>query len=138
MGDRLTQLQDAVDQLAQQFVACIHFLHRYHDREILGPKDQVREVKPEEDRKEISPIPADEFKAGQVELARDLVLKEQQIEFIISSLPGLENNAEAQERCIKELEEELRVADAQRQDAIREMNEVQGQLDQVIRGTKRP
>ncbi|KUI69130.1 Mediator of RNA polymerase II transcription subunit 21 [Cytospora mali] len=138
MGDRLTQLQDAVDQLAQQFVACIHFLHRYHDRETLGPNDKIREVKPEEDRKEILPIAPDEFKAGQQELARDLVLKEQQIEFIISSLPGLENNAEAQERSIRELEEELRTAEAQRQTAIREMNAVQEKLDQVIRGTKRP
>ncbi|KAK7728227.1 RNA polymerase II mediator complex subunit [Cytospora paraplurivora] len=138
MGDRLTQLQDAVDQLAQQFVACIHFLHRYHDRETLGPNDKIREVKPEEDRKEILPIPADEFKAGQIELARDLIVKEQQIEFIVSSLPGLENNAEAQERSIRELEEELRTAEAQRRTAIREMNAVQEQLDQVIRGTKRP
>lgn len=84
------------------------------------------------------PIPADEFKAGQIELARDLIVKEQQIEFIISSLPGLENNAEAQERSIRELEEELRTAEAQRQTAIREMNAVQEQLDQVIRSTKRP
>ncbi|ROW02234.1 hypothetical protein VSDG_02534 [Cytospora chrysosperma] len=125
-------------QLAQQFVACIHFIHRYHDRETLGPNDKIREVKPEEDRKEILPIAHDEFKAGQQELARDLVLKEQQIEFIISSLPGLENNAEAQERSIRELEEELRTAEAQRQTAMREMNAVKEKLDQVIRGTKRP
>lgn len=95
-------------------------------------------MKPEEDRKEILPIAHDEFKAGQQELARDLVLKEQQIEFIISSLPGLENNAEAQERSIRELEEELRTAEAQRQTAMREMNAVKEKLDQVIRGTKRP
>lgn len=88
--------------------------------------------------KTVLPLPADEFKAGQQELARDLVLKEQQIEFIISSLPGLENNAEAQERSIRELEEELRTAEAQRQTAIREMDAVQEKLDQVIRGTKRP
>lgn len=88
--------------------------------------------------KPVLPIAPDEFKAGQQELARDLVLKEQQIEFIISSLPGLENNAEAQERSIKELEEELRTAEAQRQTAVREMDAVKEKLDQVIRGTKRP
>lgn len=57
---------------------------------------------------------------------------------MISTLPGLENNAQDQERYIGELEEELRVAEAQRQDAIREMNAVQERLDHVVRGTKRP
>lgn len=57
---------------------------------------------------------------------------------IISTLPGLENSEEDQNRYIRELEEELRVAEAQRQDAVREMNVVQERLDQVIRGTMRP
>lgn len=65
-------------------------------------------------------------------------MKVQQIEMIISTLPGLENNAQDQERYIRELEEELRVAEAQRQDAIRDMNVVQERLDQVVRGTMRP
>lgn len=65
-------------------------------------------------------------------------MKVQQIEMIISTLPGLENNAQDQERYIRELEEELRVAEAQRQDAIRDMNVVQERLDQVVRATLRP
>lgn len=48
MGDRLTQLQDAVDQLAHQFVACIHYVNRHHDLETLGPNDQIREIKQQE------------------------------------------------------------------------------------------
>lgn len=86
----------------------------------------------------VDPIPDDEFKAGQVELAQDLIMKVQQIEMIISTLPGLENNAQDQERYIRELEEELRAAEAQRQDAIREMTVVQERLDQVVKGTMRP
>lgn len=39
-------------KLARQFVACIHFLHRHHNREILGPGDKVQEIKPEQDLKE--------------------------------------------------------------------------------------
>lgn len=57
---------------------------------------------------------------------------------IISTLPGLENTEDDQNRYIRELEEELRVAEAQRQDAVREMNVVKERLDQVIRGTMRP
>lgn len=66
--DRLTQLQDAVDQvcahfpptlfqhisdktqLAQQFVASIHFAHKRHDLETLGPNDKIRTVKAEEEQ----------------------------------------------------------------------------------------
>ncbi len=52
MGDRLTQLQDAVDQLAQQFVASLHYINLHHSLETLGPNDQIRDIKPETDRKE--------------------------------------------------------------------------------------
>jgi mediator of RNA polymerase II transcription subunit 21 len=72
MGDRLTQLQDAVDQvcdaahilhysslriliifqLAQQFVAGLHFVHRRHDLETLGPGDKIRDVKQEQDQRQ--------------------------------------------------------------------------------------
>lgn len=86
----------------------------------------------------VEPLPEDDFKAGQIELARDLIYKTQEIEMIISTLPGLENNEDDQNRCIRELEEELRVAEAQRLDAVREMNVVQERLDEVIRGTMRP
>lgn len=78
------------------------------------------------------------FKAGQIELARDLVIKEQQIELLVSSLPGLENSERDQQQNIKELEDELKVAEAQRQDAIREKDEVLAKLDQVIRSIRRP
>ncbi|KAF9767565.1 hypothetical protein IL306_015249 [Fusarium sp. DS 682] len=101
MGDRLTQLQDAVDQA-------------------------------------IDSLPADEFRAGMVELSQDLVLKEQQIEVLISSLPGLDNSETDQERYIKELEEDLKIAEAQRQEAIKEKDQILSELDSVIRSIRRP
>ena len=78
------------------------------------------------------------FKASQVELAQDLITKEQQIEYLISILPGLDNSEQDQERNIKELEEELRVAEAQRQDAIKEREDTLAKLDEVIRSVRRP
>ncbi|KAI2473080.1 CSE2-domain-containing protein [Annulohypoxylon bovei var. microspora] len=137
MGDRLTQLQDAVDQLAQQFVASIHYINRHHNLETLGPGDQIRDIKQEPDQQE-DPHPEDVFKASQVELAQDLITKEQQIELLISILPGLDNSEQDQERNIKELEEELKVAEAQRQEAIKEKEDTMAKLDAVIRSIRRP
>ncbi|KAK1964972.1 RNA polymerase II transcription mediator [Colletotrichum sublineola] len=138
MGDRLTQLQDAVDQLAQQFVASFHFVHRRHDLELLGPNDKIREVKQDPEQKEVDPLPPDEFKDGLAELARDLIIKEQQIEVLISTLPGLDSSEDDQERYIQELEDELKVAEAQRQDAIKEKDQILTKLDEVIRSIRRP
>ncbi|KAG5745855.1 hypothetical protein H9Q69_011581 [Fusarium xylarioides] len=136
MGDRLTQLQDAVDQLATQFVACLHYVNKRHDLETLGPNDKVREVK--DAPKEVDSLPLDEFRAGMVELSQDLIVKEQQIEVLISSLPGLDNSEMDQERYIKELEEDLKIAEAQRQEAIKEKDQILSELDSVIRSIRRP
>lgn len=86
----------------------------------------------------MDPHPDDVFKASQVELAQDLITKEQQIEYLITLLPGLENSVQDQERNIKELEEELKVAEVQRQEAIKEKEETMAKLDTVIRGIRRP
>lgn len=86
----------------------------------------------------VESLPTDEFRLGQEELARDLVYKEQQIEYLIGSLPGLENTEQDQERLIRELEEELKVAEVQRKEAVRERDEMLAKLDGVIRSIKRP
>ncbi|KAI0430150.1 mediator of RNA polymerase II transcription subunit 21 [Xylaria sp. FL0933] len=139
MGDRLTQLQDAVDQLATQFIACINYINQHHSLETLGPRDQIVVIpKQEADQQEVDPHPEDVFRAAQVELAQDLITKEQQIELLISILPGLDNSEQDQERNIRELEEELKVAEAQRQEAIKEREETLAKLDTVIRSIRRP
>ncbi|KAK5651562.1 hypothetical protein OQA88_11927 [Cercophora sp. LCS_1] len=136
MADRLTQLQEAVDQLANQFVACFYYLERHHDLQPFGPNDKVPDLKPEQ-QKEVETLPPEVFQAGQTELARDLIVKEQQVEYLISSLPGLDNSERDQEQLIKDLEEELRVAEAQRLEAVKEKDDVLKQLDQVLRMIRR-
>lgn len=80
----------------------------------------------------VDPLPADEFAAGLQELSRDLIIKEQQIEVLISNLPGLDNSERDQERNIKDLEEDLKAAEAQRQEAIKERDQILAELDHVI------
>ncbi|KAI0020576.1 mediator of RNA polymerase II transcription subunit 21 [Xylariomycetidae sp. FL0641] len=139
MGDRLTQLQDAVDQLAHQFVACVHYVSRHHSLETLGPNDQIQVIpKQEPEQQEVDSHPEDVFRASQVELAQDLITKEQQIEMLISLLPGLDNSEQDQERNIRELEEELKAAEVQRQAAVREKEEAMAKIDSVIRSIRRP
>jgi hypothetical protein len=86
----------------------------------------------------VDPHPEDVFRAALVELAQDLITKEQQIELLISILPGLDNSEQDQERNIRELEEELKVAEAQRQEAIKEREQTLAKLDTVIRSIRRP
>ncbi|KAF5716955.1 mediator-RNA polymerase II transcription subunit 21 [Fusarium mundagurra] len=86
----------------------------------------------------IDSLPPDEFRSGMVELSQDLIVKEQQIEVLISSLPGLDNSEMDQERYIKELEEDLKIAEAQRQEAIKEKDQILSELDSVIRSIRRP
>lgn len=65
MADRLTQLQDAVDQagyyrvegtllsksqLAHQFVACIYYVHKHHSIVPVTATDVVRDVSMESDQ----------------------------------------------------------------------------------------
>lgn len=73
-----------------------------------------------------------------VELARDIVTKEQQIEYLISTLPGLDNSEREQLQMIRDLEEEIAVAEAQRLEAVKEKEEVLGKLDALIRTIRRP
>jgi len=59
------------------------------------------------------------------------------MEYLISSLPGLDNSERDQEQLIKDLEEELKVAEAQRLEAVKEKQEVLVKLNQVLRGIRR-
>lgn len=72
------------------------------------------------------------------ELSRDIIIKEQQIEYLISMLPGLENSEKDQERVIRELEEDLKAAEIQRQEALKERDQILAELDRVIQSIRRP
>lgn len=65
-------------------------------------------------------------------------MKEQQIEYLISILPGLENNEEVQQKRIVELDVELRDADAKLEAAQEEKAVVLQKLEEVICSIKRP
>lgn len=169
MADRLTQLQDCLDQvptylptlpppisspsptpptpyhqpttnhhpptppkkLATQFYASIRYITTHHAS---SPLPNEPKTTPEDVPPDYSPRT---FAAAQRELARDLVLKEQQIEYLISVLPGIGTSEREQGERLRVLEGELRVAEEERIKAVREKEEVLERLDRVIRRVRR-
>lgn len=71
------------------------------------------------------------------ELARDLLIKTRQIAHLVSVLPGVEKSEEEQGERIKVLERELREAELERVEAVREMEGWRGKLEVVIGGVRR-
>jgi len=79
-----------------------------------------------------------DFAAALRELSRDLVLKEQQIEVIISRLPGTGTSRGDQERRIRELEEEGRRIDEEVREAGRVKQELVRRVEGAILRVRRP
>lgn len=98
-----------------------------------GAAGQVSEEKTDE------PIPdtPEVFQAALRELARDLVIKEQQIEYLISVLLGLGSSESSQNQRIQVLEKELREADEQRKVAMQDREDMLHQLGQLAAQCKR-
>ncbi|KAI5288656.1 RNA polymerase II mediator complex subunit [Ascosphaera aggregata] len=84
------------------------------------------------------PDPPHLFQRRMRELARDLILKEQQFEYLVGMLPGAERSEDEQVRRIKELGEELRGVEWERtrkREELRVLREkVEGLLGAVDRG----
>lgn len=67
-----------------------------------------------------------------------MIVREQQIELLISTLPGLENTTGDQQKRIAELEEELKKEEAKRAEAVKEKDVMLQKLEEVIRSIRRP
>lgn len=72
------------------------------------------------------------FASNQVQLVRDLILKEQQIEYLIKALPGIGTSEKEQEERIKSLEKELRQMLVERKEKRKEMRAVVKRLENVM------
>ncbi|KAI4162494.1 MAG: hypothetical protein LQ342_003909 [Letrouitia transgressa] len=138
MADRLTQLQDCLDQLLTQFYASLRYLSSHHDSSPLDPQSNNQPPYPASDTAPTQRVdsPAD-FKAAQKELAQDLVTKTKQIEYLIRVLPGLESSEQQQEERIGRLEMELREAEAERNRAVKEKEAWMKELDMAIMRVRR-
>ncbi|KAJ5225967.1 Mediator complex subunit Med21 [Penicillium chermesinum] len=72
------------------------------------------------------------FSRRQRELARDLIIKEKQIEHLISVLPGIGASEAEQEARIRELEVQLRQVETEREGKVKELAALRGRLEKVL------
>ncbi|PGH18349.1 hypothetical protein AJ80_04527 [Polytolypa hystricis UAMH7299] len=98
------------------------------------PTTPAPESQHQQQQSPTDPAPDDPqtFAQRQRELARDLIIKEQQIEYLISVLPGIDSSEAEQEARIKALADELRVVEAQRRLKRKELRRLGERLDDVL------
>lgn len=77
------------------------------------------------------------FRPTLQELAQDLVLKEQQIEYLIDTLPGIGTSQLSQEARIRELEQELKEVSEERKKWVAVQEDLVKTVEGVIKGVRR-
>ena len=82
----------------------------------------------------LRPAAPEVFASAQRELSDDLVTKAQQIEYLISRLPGIGRGEDQQAEEIRILVEKVREMEARRKEKRREMRECVRRLDAVVLG----
>ncbi|KAI5779329.1 mediator complex, subunit Med21 [Geopyxis carbonaria] len=131
MTDRLTQLQDAVDQMATQCFSALRYINDHHDYVPLSGEPKVT---PDEGITIDDPAT---FQAAQTELARDLIVKCKQVEVLITSLPGIGVSEEEQEGRLRNLEAMAREAEEERKQAAEERERAREKLEKVLANLRR-
>jgi mediator of RNA polymerase II transcription subunit 21 len=77
------------------------------------------------------------FAYRQRELARDLIIKEQQIEYLIGRLPGIGASEAEQEARIRELEGQLRRVQMEKERKVRVLRKLGRRLEGVLGAVER-
>jgi mediator of RNA polymerase II transcription subunit 21 len=156
MADRLTQLQDSVDQIATQFFSALRYVATHHGAAPMGNEakvlDEGRSVDPPEvfectfERSEdCLPFPVLELTlnifdlstAAMSELARDLIVKSKQIELLITGLPGIGVSEDEQQARLRSLEAQLKEAERERVRSVQEKELARERLEGVIVNLRR-
>jgi mediator of RNA polymerase II transcription subunit 21 len=71
------------------------------------------------------------------ELARDLMIKSTQIEFLITTLPGIGVSEDEQQARLRSLEEQLKEAEEERIKSVEEKERARERLEEVVVNLRR-
>ncbi|PPR06546.1 hypothetical protein CVT26_000724 [Gymnopilus dilepis] len=125
--DRITQLQDAIQQLLTIMSNTIAYLtSRSNFVQVSSEIPITKQRNPEKFD------PPDVFEANQKELVNDLIVKAKQIEYLINSLPEPEPEEEQAKR-LEVLEEEMQVANAEYIRAVNRAKDLHAQISDVLK-----
>ncbi|MCJ1250500.1 RNA polymerase II mediator complex subunit [Trapelia coarctata] len=146
MADRLTQLQDCLDQVQPSLHPSPSPLppllpqtpNHTHPANHPQASNPILRLPPLHNNAPPLRLPPwrppspPTFSAAIKELAHDLVLKQQQIEAIINSLPAIEKSEEEQVARIRELDVEVRAMEAERVGVLAMKEELLARVEGVI------
>ncbi|KAF1949513.1 CSE2-domain-containing protein [Byssothecium circinans] len=154
MADILTQIQDELDMLLNQMQSSLAYirvrappaaipnqplLSTFAEHEAQSAAAQAAS-QPNSNPSQAAPPPPppspEEFQKDVRELSRDLYLKEQQIEVLIASLPGLDTSEKEQVERMRELERELEGLEGERVRAVREKEGLVTLVEERIRSAR--
>ncbi|ORX95864.1 hypothetical protein K493DRAFT_337171 [Basidiobolus meristosporus CBS 931.73] len=109
--DRLTQLQDSIDQLALMFVSSVDYLQGKSAMVTSNPEFPVTKANERAD-------PPDVFKKSTRELAADICKHAKQIDTLVEALPGIKHTEADQIRLLETLDQENAVVCAQYEEQL--------------------
>lgn len=145
-SDKLTQLQAEFNQLLIQFFSIYSYNAQRHP---LEPPSEIpglaftalkqtepgpEDTDPTKTAYPLQPVDAKKFEEAQHELAEDLVLKTQQIQRLITDLPGIDQDESQQAEVINKLVAEVEDLNIARKAKRKEMRQLVKRLDAVVGG----
>lgn len=149
-------LADNSMQLATQMFASLRYIQVHHSyaeiegqpsqnphpagstrAQVNGDAGEVNATAAASELQEPVPDSPEIFQASLRELARDLIMKEQQIEYLIGVLPGIGTSEADQNLRIQALEKDLRGTELERQKAMQERDGMLNVLGQLAASCKR-
>jgi len=125
--DRLTQIQDAIEQLLTMMTSSISYLTQRTDFKEVDPEVPLTKSRPKD-----KVDPPKVFEENKKELMVDLVRKAKQIELLINSLPVLEPE-ETQAARFAQLEEEMQVANLEYKTALERARTLHKEITATLR-----
>ncbi|KAH6629489.1 mediator complex, subunit Med21 [Boeremia exigua] len=155
MADILTQMQDEVDMLLNIMQSQLfqirtrappsvpegqQKLSSFAEKEATDKSENAAQnpAQPAQTSETLPALPSKEqFEEDLKEMAKDLVVKSQQIELLIANLPGVNSSEAEQMQRMKELERELEELESERLQAVKEKESLLKKVEEKIVGVGR-
>ncbi|KAF2996898.1 RNA polymerase II mediator complex subunit [Curvularia kusanoi] len=156
MADILTQMQDEVDMLLNIMQSQLlqirtrappsvpegqQKLSSFAEKEAVDKSENATQTNSIQAALTSDAAPAqptkEQFQGDLKEMAKDLVVKSQQIELLIASLPGVNSSEAEQVQRMKELERELEELEGERLQAVAQKEMLLQKVEEKIMGVGR-